>query len=423
MLFKTTQEGEALLKANPNAVLTKAEFGLGYGYNLVSAEGLQGDKVFTLEDIWFPEEDGPDKKYTIYLSDEVGNFRFGEVVLYSDDVMVAIGVSVEPMQKIKSTPEEDVGNRISISYAYRPDVGLSPVGATTMPMVQTVDALPRAGEGSGNLFIVAKTDNLVPDIAVRTETGLWGLSSKSKVHFHGLVKACTPYGMSLTDLQGVYGGEVNDLVLQFIDGSFQGICRQVTELRAQDQMVMWSTPLTDIPPDGTRFIVVGPEYLTPQPVVKEVEIATNEVPPQEIEVEPKVETSKTEIASPLWDVRVSQFEHPTFTKDGRMRVCTLEPVVPELPEDVTSEDSFQVDLLMWMLMVGGLAVEGHLSTETFSLLPMSNQAPKSSKGKPGDKAGVVCFDDHYMYRCVASFNEHEAERDIWKRVPLDTGPF
>jgi hypothetical protein len=48
-------------------------------------------------------------------------------------------------------------------------------------------------------------------------------------------------------------------------------------------------------------------------------------------------------------------------------------------------------------------------------------APTSAKGKAGDVAGAVAFDDSYIYRCTAAYTNGIA--DIWTRAPLTFSSF
>jgi hypothetical protein len=48
-------------------------------------------------------------------------------------------------------------------------------------------------------------------------------------------------------------------------------------------------------------------------------------------------------------------------------------------------------------------------------------APTSAKGKAGDVAGAVAFDDSYIYRCTAAYTDGIA--DIWTKASISFGPF
>jgi hypothetical protein len=48
-------------------------------------------------------------------------------------------------------------------------------------------------------------------------------------------------------------------------------------------------------------------------------------------------------------------------------------------------------------------------------------APTSAKGKAGDVAGAVAFEDSYIYRCTATYTDGIA--DIWTRASISFGSF
>jgi hypothetical protein len=46
--------------------------------------------------------------------------------------------------------------------------------------------------------------------------------------------------------------------------------------------------------------------------------------------------------------------------------------------------------------------------------------PGSPGGTTGDSAGMIAFDDQYLYVCVADF---DTSSEIWRRVAFDTTPW
>lgn len=45
----------------------------------------------------------------------------------------------------------------------------------------------------------------------------------------------------------------------------------------------------------------------------------------------------------------------------------------------------------------------------------AKHTPLSSVGAAGDKVGMICWDEFYLYVCSANY---DGTTDIWKRVPL-----
>lgn len=46
--------------------------------------------------------------------------------------------------------------------------------------------------------------------------------------------------------------------------------------------------------------------------------------------------------------------------------------------------------------------------------------PASPSGTAGDSAGMIAFDDQYLYVCLANY---DTSSEIWRRVAFDTTPW
>jgi hypothetical protein len=53
----------------------------------------------------------------------------------------------------------------------------------------------------------------------------------------------------------------------------------------------------------------------------------------------------------------------------------------------------------------------------FRQVAMKQATPSSSTGAPGNKAGMIAWDNSYIYVCTADYN---GSSNIWKRVALTT---
>ncbi len=53
----------------------------------------------------------------------------------------------------------------------------------------------------------------------------------------------------------------------------------------------------------------------------------------------------------------------------------------------------------------------------FKQIAMKQTTPSSSVGAAGDGAGMIAWDDNYIYICTAA---HDGSTAIWKRVALST---
>lgn len=51
---------------------------------------------------------------------------------------------------------------------------------------------------------------------------------------------------------------------------------------------------------------------------------------------------------------------------------------------------------------------------------VQDSPPASPSGTTGDAAGMIAFDDQYLYVCVADF---DTSSEIWRRVAFDTTPW
>ena len=51
---------------------------------------------------------------------------------------------------------------------------------------------------------------------------------------------------------------------------------------------------------------------------------------------------------------------------------------------------------------------------------VQESAPSDPGGTVGDTAGMMAFDDQYLYVCVA---DYDTSTEIWRRVAFDTTPW
>lgn len=51
---------------------------------------------------------------------------------------------------------------------------------------------------------------------------------------------------------------------------------------------------------------------------------------------------------------------------------------------------------------------------------VQDNPPASPAGTEGDAAGMIAFDNQYLYVCVADF---DTSSEIWRRVAFDTTPW
>lgn len=51
---------------------------------------------------------------------------------------------------------------------------------------------------------------------------------------------------------------------------------------------------------------------------------------------------------------------------------------------------------------------------------VQEEPPASPSGTAGDTAGMIAFDNQYLYVCVADF---DTSSEVWRRVAFDTAPW
>lgn len=51
---------------------------------------------------------------------------------------------------------------------------------------------------------------------------------------------------------------------------------------------------------------------------------------------------------------------------------------------------------------------------------VQEEPPASPSGTEGDTAGMIAFDNQYLYICVADF---DTSSEVWRRVAFDTAPW
>lgn len=272
MLFQLTTEGRDRLNSDPAGIkITQTIFGSDFGYTLdLEPTGIKGEVVIQNDTTWDPTiMDGNTLRYTVFLAAELATLTFGEIALYSNGLLIAVGVN--PTQLVKLGPMQgDDGFELRVDIFIDTDSDLRYVTAdvvnsrdfNSFPRFPTVDLLIPPGLNDHNVFLIYGYKLYQqPFLAYVDATGCWSFSTKPQLYFRGTVTDIDDEAMYSLNGEGLYNGDPTHLVLQFVTGKQRGYCRTVTKVIGQGGQgisFQWNSALLERPEPGDQFRVVGP---------------------------------------------------------------------------------------------------------------------------------------------------------------------
>lgn len=263
--------------------IVKYVLGSDYGYTpVLDAVGIKGTEVYSSSPTEIEVLNANIYKYQIGLDYNVGNFSFGEVALYdSQDNCVAVGVSEEPISKLKTSGSSS-GNSVILgvylsmatkNYAMWIDT-LASDNQYSVPILESIDNLSTTADAYPNFYIIKGTSPQQSSVlAYTSKDGLWYFDAYSFTNQIQLtVAACTSStiqfstrGLAAEDVSAIstlrYYGEK---VVEFTSGQVYSICRNIKSiaLLGQTATISFSTPLAVLPQVGDTFVVFSRNHLS-----------------------------------------------------------------------------------------------------------------------------------------------------------------
>jgi hypothetical protein len=270
MIIQITDYGHTIIESNVGPIVLDV-YKLGSDYNYVpqpTDTDIHGTEVFS-GGVSVPDAVNANVvRYSMYLQYNLGPFDFGEIGIYYQGQLFALGAANALIEKLAPT-SSSVGNSIRI------DVYLSVTGTNynmwldyaesdnrfKMATLHSPDQLPPSHAAVPNAYIIQGADSSQgPCLAFTDRNGLWSFDAYQYATIvTGTITAVTSTSVDLSithyspKMNPSYFGEV---VLEFITGELFSICRYVkTAVVAGNTVTLvFDTPLMILPEVGDKFV-------------------------------------------------------------------------------------------------------------------------------------------------------------------------
>lgn len=278
MIVQLTDYGVSVLTETKKP-LEIAKYILGSAVNYTPSQtetGIHGEQVYTNSPTNPVAMSANVVKYTCTLSYEVGTFSFGEVAFFDkDNNCLAVGVADVLIEKQKYK-DSTFGNSIIL------DLYLSMVDGNydmwiddmrsdnefNLPVCGSPDALPPVSQSSSNFYIITNAGRgQSSTLAYASMQGLWDFDCYQYKNSHEFeVVSCTAGSVTINieklteeDRQLLMPDYAGQLILEFIDGPNQSICRTISSFTPMAGNVTGvftlSTPMVTTAEAGDTFRV------------------------------------------------------------------------------------------------------------------------------------------------------------------------
>lgn len=276
MIVQLTDFGVSVLTETKKP-LEIAKYILGSAVNYTPSQtetGIHGEQVYTNSPTRPIAVSANVVKYTCALSYEVGSFSFGEVAFFDKDGnCLAVGVADVLIEKQKYT-SLTFGNSIVL------DLYLSMVDGNydmwiddmrsdnefNLPVCGSPDALPPVSQSSSNFYIITNAGRgQSSTLAYASMQGLWDFDCYQYKNSHEFeIVECTTGAVTINiekltdeDLQNMIPDYYGQLILEFIDGPNQSICRTIPTFTpmGSNGILSLSTPMAIAAEPGNHIRV------------------------------------------------------------------------------------------------------------------------------------------------------------------------
>lgn len=250
MIVQLTDYGVSVLTETKKPLnITKYILGSSVNYTpSQDAVNIKGEAVYTNSPTKPIAVSANVVKYTCTIGYNVGNFSFGEAAFF-DDTNTCVAISVADVlidkQKYQDT---NIGNSIVL------DLYLSMVDGNydmwiddmrsdnefNLPVCGSPDALPPVSQSSSNFYIITSAGRgQSSTLAYASMSGLWNFDCYQYKNSHEFtVLRCTEgavyidaKNLNLEDIALLQPDYAGQLVLEFVDGVNQSICRTIASFR------------------------------------------------------------------------------------------------------------------------------------------------------------------------------------------------
>lgn len=265
MNIQLTDYGIELLRiGNIPLPITKYELGSDFNYSpSMTATGLKGDIVYT----GVPTDpviiNANSVKYTVALDYSVGDFSFGELAFYVNNKCVATAVSDVPIAKTKYSSKNE-GNSVVLDlyitvtgrnyYAWIDELKSS--NDFTIPVIQTVDALPPPSESSPNFYVISSPSSFYSAfLAYSTNKGIWNFD-KYDFYKQFIIRSYSDNsivistdGLTKEELSVLNSDTYGQSIIQFGNSNIMGICRYIDNVitSGYEATITFISPLAKLP--------------------------------------------------------------------------------------------------------------------------------------------------------------------------------
>lgn len=276
MIVQLTDFGVSVLTETKKPLeIAKYVLGSAVNYTPSQAEtNIHGEQVYTNSPTKPIAVSANVVKYTCTLSYEVGTFSFGEIAFFdAAGNCLAVGVADVLIEKQKYT-DLTFGNSIVL------DLYLSMVDGNydmwiddmrsdnefNLPVCGSPDALPPVSQSSSNFYIITNAGHgQSSTLAYASMQGLWDFDCYQYKNSHEFeVLECTAGAVTISiekltdeDLQTMIPDYYGQLILEFIDGPNQSICRTIPTFTPMGEKGVFtlSTPMATIAEPGNHIRV------------------------------------------------------------------------------------------------------------------------------------------------------------------------
>lgn len=291
MNLQLTQYAIDLLDSNTGPVtLDKFRLGNGYGYVPLPTDiGLHGATVYTGEPSPAQVVNGNVVKYSMLLDFDVGDFDYGELSLWHNGNLFALGAASSLHRKFSPSASSkgnsvrfDVYLQISGDY----DMWLNTAETNNefrMAVFNTVDLLPPSSKAVPNAYVIkGAASNQSAFMAYTDRNGLWNFDAyKYNTSYKTYVVTAATHNsvtVSAPD-QDVDLERVSDFgmkIAQFDSGALYGICRYVRSVQRSGNSLKLSfeSTLTSVPVVGSTFRMFFREPLSVASLMLPIATAT-----------------------------------------------------------------------------------------------------------------------------------------------------
>lgn len=276
MNFVITSYGTDWLANNPGEIPILAEYRLGSDFNYVPA-GSDVDIHGTTLHVGTPSpgvlKPSGEFQYGIFLDRSIGDFEWGEVGLYHNGSLFALGALSSLNVKRKATSTEE-GNFTSVLAVFNPagSYGVLEIANSSNELnVQergSIDLLPPAQAAYPNVFLVPNPHSPERGLLAASGGAVWNIAGYDQPAYDGELSFATAATVTLADEPDL-PLEASQWVIQFVEGAAAGLVRSGT-YDSSTRQISLSSPLQWNPSVGDRVIVsvfTAPSVLPPLPPI------------------------------------------------------------------------------------------------------------------------------------------------------------